>query len=755
MRVISLPDFHDYRRRQRQLTSVTAWAPCPRTWKLAPGPTRTGACEIVDGDYFRALEVGRAVVGRLLTSGDDLPQAPPVVVISERAWQNVFGGRSDALGALVSLGGTKAEVVGVVPKDFRGLVDGGLTATDLWIPLSLRRLIPPDRFQTSADDRDERWLMVKGRMSTDGSLEAVATEARAIAMQLDQEFPIGVTLRGTSYVSAFEVSRPWVVRRASDVAINESAELLVGRVSPLLNATMFIVLLATCTTVGSMTLARGRERRLELAIRSALGASRQQLTTELFLEALILCVLAGGIGAAIGLLAAREVARSVYELTGGVMQLQPVLTGMVAVTALTATLLALVVAGVVPARRATDDHLAGLLSRADATRVLQGWSGRQWLIGIQVAVSFVLVTATLVSAGVVSRLAILDGGIGLDRLGILSIDFDNENVGRARTEEVVDAWIRGTRLREGVAAAAAATGLPFGPTASPTALRAADGADVIRVAILGVTANAFDVFGLPVLRGRPLSTGDDATSARVVVLSEDAAMRLWGHSDVVGRVVVMSDDIAATVVGVSEATDTGTLGQRDFDGTVYAPLGQLFKPQLTLLARSTTTGGAVLAPMQDVLTAVGPRRTVALASTGANLVGPSAATARAATAIAAVLAAFSGSVALVGLYGALSYAVAVRAKEIGLRLAVGASPQSIGWMILRQGLAPVGIGLAASIPIIGVLIQSPLLPRAARAIDYWSLGLLAIAFGAAAAAACAPMVLRSMRTAPTDVLRSP
>lgn len=754
-RLMSLPDFLELRRQQRQLESVTAWAKCSRTWILADHARGRGACELVDGQYFSTLGVDDPAAGRLLTPQDDAPGAPAVIVISYRVWQLVFGGQPDVVGRTVRFGPDLVTVVGVAPAGFRGLVDGGLIPTDTWIPLSSIVRDDSGRFHSSVGDHNERWLFVKGRLRADSGLPAVAAEVGAIARNLDREHPIGAEFRNSTFVPDYVISRPWTVRRATTVQINEGAELLIGRVWPVLQISVLLVLVATCTSVASMTLARGLERRPEMATRSALGAGRRRLVAELAVESVLLCAAGGVLGLQVAMVFSSAVAAAINDLSQGVVRIVPELTGGVVAITLAAAFMAVMVAGIGPALQASEGQLLPLLGGADSSRVAHGWTGRRWLIGAQLGLSFVLAVAAAVGINRARSEEQMDGGIGLRKLGLLSVDFDKLGYGRARTEQALDTWLTLISGRPGVEAAAATSGLGIGIPGSAPMIRTKEQPSGIRAILLSITPGAFAVLDLPILRGRGLSVSDGPESEPVVVLSEDAANGLWGHTAVVGQRVSIDQLGTAVVVGITRATDTGSIGSRDYGGIAYAPLRQRFESRLTLIARASDTGASVLRTMGDTFEEVDAQAVIGPARTGLDVAGPSTAIVRGFASVAAGLAIFSAVVALVGLYGVLSYVLSVRLREMGLRVALGASPQRIALMLLKEGLVPVVAGLAGGTVLVVFLLKWSRLRRIPDLTpDYWLLAGLAVAFVGAAAVAGYSPVRRAMRTDPMTIMKN-
>ena len=280
---LSWPDFQDFRSRQEVFEGVTAFRGM-RSMAVAPGGAETVLAEVVSGDYFSVLGVN-ASLGRALQPQDDVSGSSLVMVLSHRLWQRLFGGSTDVIGKSVRMGGHVFEVVGVAPKEFRGLANNGLTPSALWIPLQSAPLFPELGMaeRGDRDDRNRRWLHVVGRLKPHRGIDEAATEASLIAKQLDAAFPIGEDL-DRRFRIPYAISRPWAVRSVADLKINVALDETITWLAGLVMGAVGLVLMVVCTNLANLLLARGSLRRHESTVRLALGASRWRLAREALVE---------------------------------------------------------------------------------------------------------------------------------------------------------------------------------------------------------------------------------------------------------------------------------------------------------------------------------------------------------------------------------------------------------------------------------------------------------------------------------------
>ncbi len=756
-------DYQDLRARQSVFESVTGW-----TWFrasiLAGGQTETSTAEIVDGDYFRTLGV-RMQVGRALQPQDDLPDAPAVAVISNSLWHRRFGGAADVLGQTMKISGTTFEIVGVADAEFRGLFNGGLIASSLWVPMHIaRRAFPELKDDFAPNSRDHRWVFVRARLAAGRTVSQAMGQVATIGKQLDAAFPIGLGADPRSR-GPYVIARPWGVRAMTSRPMGVPAPLLRLLVGTTIGAVV-LVLLVACTNLANLTLARNIRRRGEMGTRFALGASRGQLVLESIIEPLILTIAGGVAGMGVARVLMKAMSTEMAIPGGIVLQVLPRLDPATLAAGSCATLIALLVAGVVPVLQSTRVDLRSVLA-ADGGGTVARWRGRRYLVAMQVTVSVLLVAVAALYAGEVRRQSQINTGMDLERLALAQVDFGSQRYDEERARQVADNAVRQMASRPGVAAVSVASGLPAGLTTTVGAtLTPVDASGATNVAFVAATPGVFETLGVAILRGRAFDSRDTRGRTPVVLLSEIAARQLFPDTEPIGRDVVFTrrrfvgesaqPPVTMTVIGVAADTDAMGVGQRTA-GVAYLPLDQHYESRLVLAARVNREPEAFAGQLRAAIASVDPNLAVAQIGTGLSLAGPDTTFPRIVSSSASLLGLMALVLALAGLYGVLSQVVAGRTREIGVRLALGAGAPAIRRMVIAQGLSPVVIGLVAglgSFGLIGRAAMQPFFLGLVPATDLTLMILLPALFLGAGLVACYWPARRASRIDPNVALRN-
>ena len=755
---ISLPDFIDYRARQRTLHHVSAWGQM-RQSVTAEGQSYSSFGEIVSGDYFTLLGVAPAA-GRLLQPADDAPGATPVAVLNHRVWRHLFQGRTDAIGETVKINGVAFVVAGIAPPEFKGQFNNGLMPTAAWVPLSSAPMFPELGRAEELRGRERRFLRVQGRLAAGRPFEQVRAEVAAIAGQLDLGSPIG---KGpASDRSSYNDSRQhWTVQRLADIRLNPAAASLAVGLSFIVLTALGLVLLVACTNLANLMLARASERRHDVAVRRALGASRWRLLRESVIEPAMLVTA----GCVFGVLLARALMLSLeVEIgNGGSLVLDPQIDLAVLAVSAGATLLALVTAGLVPAWLSTRADVRGTLAAAGSTTLAPRWRGRRLLITGQVAVSVILLAVTTLFTSQLRAQARIDTGIDLDRLAVAQVDFTMQRVDELRTREIVARVLAALARNPGVEAAAISSGLPVGVMTPGAGLTGPDG-KMVSSGFMAATPGIFRTLGVSITAGRAFDDRDRAGGEPVIVMNETAARSLFGDTNVVGQTVTVTrrrwvgEDPHTprdrVVIGIASDSDSGSAGRRE-EGVIYLPWDQQYEGRLVLSARAKGDPEALIGALRQSLAATDPGVAIAQLGTGLAVAGPSMTFAQIAAGLAGTLGGFGLLLALAGLFGVMSHVVSRRTREIGVRLALGASPSGIQGLILREGLSPVVVGIVAGGALAAIVRMSlqPMFERLVPATDFLALAFVpALLLLAGAVAAILP-ARRASRVNPNVALR--
>jgi predicted permease len=765
---LSSPDYQDLRSMQTSFSEVAAWSRF-RHAVVSHGTAEVVLGEMVSGNYFQLFGVS-AALGRTLLPADDEPGALPVVVLSDGFWRRRLDADPAIVGKSVRIGRHSFEVVGVAPPSFRGVDMPNILPTAAWVPLARAPLMSiAGNAYTDADrsNRERRWLMVKARLKPGRTLAQAAADVTSIGRNLDASFPLGRDLQGERRFGP-EITRAWFVMPTADVRVHESVHQVAGPMAGTAMAAVGLVLLVACTNLANLMLARGSSRRHELAVRLALGASRFRLVREQVIESALVAVLGGLAAFGIARLLMVTVFSAAMQAGSGLLiQLSPSLNPSVMAVATAATLLALLVFGVGPALHLTRGNLRGPLSADTPTVAVPRWRGRHNLVAGQVAVSVVLVALAAACVEQIALAARHDWGMDMDRLALVRVDFKLKNEDEESTRRTLEALLERTRAQPGVEVAAFSSGLPASGSTRGAMLSSPDLPVVAgqprgrHAELITGTPTLFRAFGLRIARGRAFDERDTAASLSVALLSESAAIAVFGSTDVVGRQVMTQGrqwageapppHLLRTVIGV--VADVRRFGRRQ-SGVLYLPFAQHYEPAVTIVARVAGDPESVVGPLRRLTTQVAPDLPIIEAGTGMALGGGGSLALEVTAGVAGLLGALALVLSMAGLYG-VTHLVLGRTREIGVRMALGAGPERVLRSTLWDGTRPVLEGLLIGFAV-SVLARMSLLPMFGRVLPVFNSAVLLalpVPFLLAALLACYVPARRAAGVDPNIALR--
>jgi len=622
------------------------------------------------GNLFAVLGV-RPFLGRALADEDSRPQAAPVVVLSEGFWRRRFAADPGIVGRSLVLDGRPTTVVGVMPQSFQ--LPAGKAA---WLPLTLD--------QELRDSWRGRWLTVVARLAPETTLAQARDEMARLHEDLARELPAYNT-GWTTNVFSLPADLVRDVRPALTV--------LMGAVS--------LLLLVACANVANLLLACALSREREVAIRSALGASPGRLVRQLLAESLLLGVLGGVAGLLLG-----------AWLLQGLLALLPAEVRLVAHVGLNPAVLAFTAAvslasailfGLVPALQQARPSLVPALKEGGQTRGASHARRRlkAALVVSEIALALVLTAGTGLLLRSFWRLANVDPGFRPQGVLTVPVGLPDRTYPTAERQAafIREAVARASRL-PGVEAAAAMSATPLGGGGSATRFRVLDRPVPPRgeepsTNVRIVTPGLFRTLAIPLLAGRDFDERDVAGRPAVVVVSRGLAREFWPDKNPLGQRVSLSWDgwTEAEVVGVVGNVRFNTL-DRDMPRVMYWPQAQLANAFMALLVRTSGPPLSLVPAMRQELAALdrdlppGRFRTLDEVAAG-SLDQP-----RFLLRLLAAFALVALALAAVGVYGVMSYTVGERIPEVGVRLAIGASPADIVRLILGEGLALGAAGIA-------------------------------------------------------------
>lgn len=672
---LAYPDFHDWRERATTLDGLAAYSDLAADYAYRGGETPTELSSVwVAGDFFEVLGVA-PVAGRALRA-EDLEAERLTAVLSHGAWQRLFGGDPSVVGRTISLDYRSFEVVGIMPPGFSFPGEGA----ELWVPLSA---IPQQSIPWEL--RQVRFLGAIGRLAPGVAPEAAREELSRITASLEETHPeanAGITEATVTGL------REWIV---GDV---RSALWVV------LGAVGFILLLA-CANVANLLLARGTGRARELALRVSLGAPATRVIRQLLTESALLAALGGALGMALAWLGTRALVLYGADFLPRATSVD--LDGNVIATALGVTLAAATLAGVLPALRAADVAPADDLR--DGGRGVGGArSGvrlRRALVGAEVALAVLLLTGAGLLVRSLGAMSGVDAGFEPAGRIAMTLKISQEKYAeRAEWLAVYHTILERMQAHPDVVEAGAIRYLPF---------RSAGEAAPVRVPGLyepepeeqryaetfQVSEGLFDALGIRVLRGRGIRSTDGADAPIVVVVNETFQREFFRQEDPVGRRLLWTD-VPVEVVGVVADVRHGGLVEAPAP-TMYVSNDQVARIQMSYVARTAGDPLALADDLRAIVRDIDPEQTISEIVALEQLYAEDLARPRFFTSLLAGFALLALVLAALGVYGVLAYVVRSRAREVGLRLALGASGERVAGEILLQGMAPVAVGLAVGL----------------------------------------------------------
>ena len=696
---LSYPDFEFYRDHNRVFEQMAAFSgeTSDVIWNRGgEGEPLRGA--LVSGDFFSVLGVRPALGRGFLPEEDRRGSATPVIVLSHATWQQRLGGDRGIIGRPLTLNGRPFTVVGIAPAGFTGLLAG--FAPEFWAPVAMHDAISP---ALSLTERRQHWILGLGRIREGVAPAQVNADLGILGEQLARDFPDADRHLAPNALPVDLVPSPF-----RGVA---------GGVSGVLMALVALVLLIACANVANLLLAKASSRRSEMAVRSALGATRARLIRQILTESGLIALLAGGVGLLLALWA-----------TPLLLSLKPAslpifLDISLDVRVLGFTLFASLVTGIAfglaPALRQsrrshTDDLKDGTPGGGYARSRL-----RNALVIAQVAACVFLLVGASLCVRSLANASSIDPGFDTRNAVAASLNVEPFGYDEARGRIFYARLIERVRALPGVRAAAYIDHMPLGQVTEMDAVEpdtgggASDRAGRPIVDTAMVSPDYFAAMGTPILRGRGFTAADDATAAPVVVVNEEMARRFWPGQDAVGRFVTLSGPrqarVRAQVVGIAKTGRYASLGE-DPKPFFYRALLQAYQPGVQLVVR-TDGQVPILAALREQVHDLDSRLALMGAETLEQHMQLPLFPARASGLFLGIVGLLALALALLGLYAVMSYLVSQRTREIGVRMALGARPQDVLRLVVWQGLRLtfLGTGLGVVLALAGTRVLSNVL----------------------------------------------
>ncbi len=646
--------------------------------------------QMVSENYFELLGVD-AERGRFFTVEEATkPGAHPVAVVSNHFWRQQLGGDPAVIGSSLLLNGMGFTVIGVAPQRFTGTDTG--VQPELWVPMAMNRQIKRDPELNWYEQRRGLFVNTIGRLRPGVTMPAAQAEMTAIASRLEREY------------TNDNRGRTFHLVPLPQAAINPQLRQAVVSASLLLLGVVGLVLLIACANVGNLLLARATARRREIAIRLSQGARRGRLVRQLLTESMVLALLGGGLGLLVMVWASHALLAFLPSLPFGVtltldLGADPRVLGF----ALGVTLLTGLLFGLVPALQSSRPELVAALKSetGGTTSASRGFGLRGALVASQVALSLTALIASGLFLRSLAAAQRIDTGYDTARLASFSFDVGLYGLDRGRGEQLFRTVREQVSTLPGIESAAlSSSGLLQGTLTRSVFLEGQENPNQngVLVEVSLVEPGFFRTVGVPILAGRGFTDADRAGTAGVAIVNHTMAQKFWPNQSAIGRRFHFHGKPAVEVVGVARDAKYDTVGE-DPQPYVYEPLAQSYSTQVTLIARAERDPLAALPAALRQVRALAPGLPLVVQGTLEQQIGQSLWAPRFAATLLALFGALALVLATMGIYGVMSFTVAQRSRDIGVRMALGARRGTVLSMVLSQGMKLVAAGL-----VIGVLL---------------------------------------------------
>ena len=693
---MSFLNFEDFRDSNQAFSQMTAVAPSAMNWSDGSNEPEILAAQAVTADYFQVMGLEPAAGRFFLAEEDEAPGRNPVAVLSHSFWVRRLGQDPAVIGRSLNLNRMDYTVVGVAPEGFNGTFL--LAGNDIWVPMMMYPNAFNDLLQRMHGMRRALTKFVYGRLRPGVSRDQAESNLQAIARGLREKHPVPNAGRGAA------------VRPLAEATMPANFRSMMTQAGWVLAAVVAVILLIACANVANLLLARAASRRSEIAVRLSMGASRVRLIRQLLTESVLVSMAGGVVGLAIAYWA-RDLLWAVRPpiLENASIDLsldQSVLGFTLALSFLTGILF-----GLLPALQASRADLVRALKNeaSSASRSGRLLAPRNLLVVFQVALS----TLALVGAGLfvrsVEQARSIDPGFESQQLAVLSVDLSTQGYNREQGLEFYRRSAEKLASTPGTRSVAVAGGPPLNPSFMRSVflegLESEEDGNGRLVQVNSVSDNYFRTVDMPLLRGRPFQPSDDQGTPIVAVVNQTMAQRFWPGEAALGkRFKFYGDESPVEVVGVVRDAKYGGLGE-DPQPYIYQSIRQNYTSTATLHLRSQRSPSEALATAQREMRNLEPDLALTNVNTVSHIIDQSLWAPTLAARMLTVFGMAALSLAAVGIYGVMGYAVVRRRREIGLRMALGADRSAVLRLIVAEGMALAGVGVSAGVSV--ALLLSP------------------------------------------------
>jgi len=707
----SYPMYREFRDKNSVFSGIVASFPFNVTL-AAGGPAERATGDLVTGNYFDVLGV-RPYLGRTFTRDDDrLPGGHPIVILSYGFWQRRFAGDARVLNRSVTLNGHPMTIVGVAPPGFFGISIGA--TPDVMVPMMMKAEMTPT--WNDLDNPRSRWLVLLARLKPGVSIDQAEAGINVLYRQINEEelktLPDASERFRKNFVAKHLFVRPGA-RGRSDLRDEFSTPIIV------LMGMVGLVLLIACANVANLLLARGAARHKEVAIRLALGASRAAIVRQRLVESLLLSLIGGAIGVPFAWWATGLLVKALPSDGAAAHALRATPDLRVVLFALAVSIVTAVLFGLAPALHSSKPALTSTLKDESGSIAGGGTQARfrKGLVIAQVALSVLLLAGAALFARSLFNLKNLNPGFQTEHLLSFSVEPALSGYTEQQALRIFDRVQKQISAVPGVVSTAASS-IPLMTNSEWSATVRVEGYEAKEGENMNPEVNAvgpdyFSTMGQPLIMGREFTERDAAGAPKVAIINETMAKYYFPDKNPLGRHIGWrrNKDIDIEIVGVVKDAKSATLRDK-IERFVYSPYMQEDGlTQMTFYVRArgevTTMASAVRAAVQQI----DSNLPIFEMKTMDQQLDESLFIERMVAALSVTFGALATLLAAIGLYGVMSYSVARRTREIGIRMALGAERASVLWLVLREVSLLVSAGLIVGVPVslaLGRLVQSQL-----------------------------------------------
>ena len=732
----SFLQYKDLRERSRTLTDLAAFDITPLS-VATTGDAQLGVGFNVSSNFFKVFGATPELGRFFLPEEDAYPDvgSHPVAVVSHAFWQRRLAGDTSAVGRAIRVNGRAFTVIGIARPEMSSVLS--FIRADLWTPVTMSNVTKPD---LRLDSREYNTFQLVGRLADGTTRQSAERELESIARQIEADHPEVIKGHG---VDLYPYSgMPPEARKA--VAIFMA----------LLMSFSSLILLVACGNLAGVIMARGVQRQRELAVRVALGAGRSTVVRQLVTETVVLFL--GGCAVAIGIASVATHAIAAFKPPIEVpLELDIRVDARVIGFTLAVALVVGVVFALVPALRSTRLGVMAVLKSEGGTASRRSRS-RNAVVMAQLAFTLLLLVDAALVARALSSALDVNPGFGIRGMRVATTDLQMRNYGSDAGRHVLEQWRAALLAQPGVRAVAFTSRPPLGAGNSTMAFRATrDARDRMSADFATVSNDYFGVMGIPLLTGRAFTTGDRDGGEQVAIVSAELARRVYGSpAKAIGRTLVVGrgPTDGYSIVGVTADTKVRSLAESP-RFMVYLPIGQSHVQEVSAMIRGDVTTAASAA--RTTLRALDADLPLMNNSTFEQYTSVALLPQRLAGVVSATLGIIGLLLAAIGVYGIVAYAVSQRTREIGIRVAVGATPSGVARFMAGEGVrvAAIGIVIGLALALGGAqLLRSFLLgmnPYDPLAFGGAAAGLLTVAV-----VACVVPARRAAKVDPVVALRA-